>query len=119
MPVTINQLLCQYVEGVKKIYGEHLKAVILYGSYARRDFKPESDIDIMILVDFTDIELKAYRHQLSGLTYDFNETYDLDIRPIAKNNVHFQKWMSVYPFYQNVQREGITLYETDCRESLL
>ena len=80
MPVTINQLLYQYVEGVREIYGEHLKAVILYGSYARGDFKPESDIDIMILVDFTDMELKAYRHQLSGLTYDFNEKHNLDIK---------------------------------------
>ena len=112
MPVTINQLLYQYVEGVREIYGEHLKAVILYGSYARGDFKPESDIDIMILVDFTDMELKAYRHQLSGLTYDFNEKHNLDIKPIAKSEVHFQKWISVYPFYQNVKREGVALYGT-------
>lgn len=33
MPVMINNLLGQYVEEVKKIYGEHLKSVSLYGSY--------------------------------------------------------------------------------------
>lgn len=112
VPVTIHELLGQYVKEVGKIYGEHLKSVILYGSYARGDFRPDSDIDIMILVDLTDMEIKDYRHQLSGLTYDFNEKNDTDIKPIAKSDTHFQKWLPVYPFYANVQREGVLLYGT-------
>ena len=76
-----------------RIYGKHLKAVILYGSYARGDFRADSDVDIMILVDLTDAELKAYRHQLSDMTYDFNEKYDLDVKPIAKNDDHFHRWV--------------------------
>lgn len=110
MPVMINVPLEQYVEEVRGIYGERLKSVILYGSYARGDFRPDSDIDIMILVDLTDMEIKDFRHQLSGITYDFNEKYDLDIKPIAKSDAHFKKWLGVYPFYTNVQREGIELY---------
>lgn len=35
MPAIIDNLLGQYVELVRKIYGECLKSVILYGSYAR------------------------------------------------------------------------------------
>ncbi len=35
MSGTINVLLGEYVEEVSKIYGEYLKSVILYGSYAR------------------------------------------------------------------------------------
>ena len=31
----------------KKLYGEDLKKVILYGSYARGDFRDYSDIDIV------------------------------------------------------------------------
>ena len=110
MPVTLNTLLEQYVEEIKRIYGERLKSVILYGSYARGDFKPDSDIDIMILIDLTDMELEKYRKQLSWATYDFNEEHDMDIKPIAKSNAHFRKWLGVYPFYTNVQREGIELY---------
>ena len=34
MPVTIKILLDQYTEILRKIYGSHLKTVILYGSYA-------------------------------------------------------------------------------------
>ena len=55
MPVTIKMLLDQYTEILRKIYGNHLKTVILYGSYARGDYKADSDIDIMILLDLSDM----------------------------------------------------------------
>ena len=110
MPGVMSILPGQYVEEVRKIYGKRLKSVILYGSYARGDFKPDSDIDIMILVDLTDMELEKYRKQLSWITYDFNEEHDTDIKPIAKSEAHFKKWLSVYPFYANVQKEGVKIF---------
>lgn len=103
-------LLQQYIEQLKIIYGEHLKTVILYGSYARGDFHADSDIDIMILLDIGDMEIKNYRHQLSGLTYDFNMDNDVDIKPIAKSQEHFNKWSGAYPFYSNIVSEGVTLF---------
>ncbi|RGO25156.1 HEPN domain-containing protein [Dorea sp. OM02-2LB] len=50
MPKIMQDLIKQYVEAVKKIYGSHVRQIILYGSYARGDFRPDSDVDIMILV---------------------------------------------------------------------
>lgn len=110
MPVLIRTLLEHYTQGLVNIYGNHLKSVILYGSYARGDFTADSDIDIMILLDMTDMEIKGYRHQLSDLTYDFNMEHNLDIKPIAKSQEHFQKWIQAYPFYANVAREGVKLF---------
>lgn len=92
------------------IYGSHLRQIILYGSYARGDFRPDSDIDIMILLDLSDIDIKKYRHQLSDMTFDFNMDYDVDIKPIAKSEEHYRKWVDNYPFYSNVNREGVRLY---------
>jgi len=36
--------------------------------------------------------------------------YDLDVKPIAKSEEHFNKWVNNYPFYYNVAKEGVTLY---------
>lgn len=111
MPVTTKNLVKQYVELLRKIYGEHLRTVILYGSYARGDYTEDSDIDIMVLLDLNDMDIKKYRHELSGMTYDFNLDYDLDIKPIAKNKDHFNQWVDVYPFYSNIEREGVKLFD--------
>ena len=110
MPQAMQGLLEQYISEIKKIYGVHLRKVILYGSYARGDFKLDSDIDIMILLDMSDLDLKAYSRQLSYMTYDFNMDNDLDIKPIVKNEEHFKKWVVNYPFYSNIQKEGVVLY---------
>ena len=111
MSVIIQGLLEQYTKILKEIYGLHLKSVILYGSYARGDYTTESDIDIMILLDLTDMDIKNYRHELSEMTYDFNMDNGIDIKPIAKSKEHFQKWVGVYPFYTNVYKEGVKLFD--------
>ena len=100
MPITIQALITQYINKVKNIYG----------SYARGDFCSDSDIDIMILVDLSEVELKRYSQQLSYMTYDFNLDYDLDIKPIVQNDIFFNKWIVNYPFYANVHKEGVVLY---------
>jgi predicted nucleotidyltransferase len=110
MTFTMQELINQYVNEIKKIYGEHLRKVILYGSYARGDFDEDSDIDIMILLDMSDMDLKAYSQQLSYMTYDYNMENDIDIKPIAKSEKFFNKWVDNYPFYNNVNKEGIVLY---------
>ena len=84
--------------------------IFLFGSYARGDFRPDSDVDIMILLDISDVDLKAYSQQLSYMTYDFNLDNDLDIKPIVKSEDHFRKWVVNYPFYANINIEGVVLY---------
>lgn len=110
MPQTMQRLMEQYICEIQKIYSSHLRKVILYGSYARGDYGENSDIDIMILLDLSDLDLKAYSQKLSYMTYDFNLDNELDIKPIAKSEAHFRKWIKNYPFYANINKEGVVLY---------
>ena len=111
MPQPISKLIQEYVIALKKIYGTHLKQVILYGSYARGDFKADSDVDIMILVDLPEEKLKSFSDELSELVFEYNVTYDIWFMPIVKNIEHFRYWRQTYLFYSNVEKEGISLYE--------
>lgn len=42
--------LRRYVAALERRYGENLVSVVLFGSRARGDAKPESDIDVLIVV---------------------------------------------------------------------
>ncbi|MBO5424367.1 MAG: nucleotidyltransferase domain-containing protein [Lachnospiraceae bacterium] len=110
MEQTTQELLVLYVDKIKDIFGEHLKRIILYGSYARGDYHLDSDVDIMILLDISDGDIKTYFDELNDATFNFNMDNDLDIKPIAKSEEHFKKWVDEYPFYANVQKEGVDLY---------
>lgn len=106
----INPLISKYVECVKEIYGSHVKRIILYGSYARGDFNRDSDVDIMILLDLSEEEAKAYQNALFDSTYDFNMDHDIEINPISHSEQLYRKWLMAYPFFQNVEKDGVNLY---------
>lgn len=111
MPNNIKILLMEYLSEIRTIYGKHLKSVILYGSYARGDYTSDSDVDIMILVDLTEEEIEKLSEPLSELGFEYNVDHDIWMMPIVKNIDHFNQWVSTYPFYNNIQNEGVRLYD--------
>ena len=44
-----QEVLMLFVQGTKKILKNNLSKLIVYGSYARGDYREDSDIDVMIL----------------------------------------------------------------------
>ena len=87
-----------------------MKKIILYGSYARGDFREDSDVDVMILVDLNDEEIRAKRRLLSEVTFAFSYDDEIEIMPIVKNFEFFNRWIGANPFYNNVNNEGVELY---------
>ena len=111
MLMTIQTLLTDYLAELQKIYGLPLKRVILYGSYARGDYTQESDVDIMILVDLPDDEIDQYADELAEVGFEYNVAHDIWMMPVVRNQDHFNHWVKACPFYENVQKEGVKLYE--------
>lgn len=109
MPNRVSNILTEYVQGIKRIFGQDYDKTILYGSYARGDNRIDSDIDIMILVKCDDGKIHEYMQNVRDFTYDINEKYDSEIMPIVKNAEHFRIWIPNYPFYNNVAKEGVEI----------
>lgn len=111
MPQIMSKLIKEYSTAVQKLYGSHLKQVILYGSYARGDFREDSDVDIMLLVDLPDEKLNEFSDDLAELDFQYNVEHNVWFSPVVKNINHFRYWCEAEPFYANVTKEGILLYE--------
>ena len=77
----LKQLLAELKEGLKSIYGPRLKAVYLYGSYARREQQNDSDVDVLVVLDR--IEHYAGEVDRSGqVTSEISLTYGVSISKV-------------------------------------
>ena len=71
MPEAKRKIIMLFSREMKRILGENLKKVILYGSYARGDYTENSDIDIMILVKMSDEEIRLVKNDIYDLAFEF------------------------------------------------
>ena len=74
MPERIHDIMYKFAQQIRSIFGDSLKKVVVYGSYARGDYQKNSDIDIMILVDADDVEIAESTYHMAGLCFE-NQVY--------------------------------------------
>ena len=100
-------IICQkVVDCYKKIYGDKIKAIFLYGSYARGDFDEESDIDFTAIVEGDQMELRRMRSEKRDYLTDIELDYDVVISfGVIPANM-FEKYKSFLAYYKNILREG-------------
>jgi len=97
----------RFVELLRRYYPERVQQTILFGSKARGDSRPWSDIDILIVVDRDDWRLS---HAISDLAADVSLEYDVQIGPRIIGRERWER-MKRHSFglYRNVATEGIPL----------
>lgn len=102
-----RQALEEFVRLIREADGDRVREIRLFGSKARGDDSPDSDIDVLIVVNQRDIELDnhildaafevglAFEVLLAPVVYTHEEYYD----PLARKTL----------FFENTQREAIPL----------
>jgi predicted nucleotidyltransferase len=104
IPTHIRKLMKELKEGLAKIYGDKLKAVYLYGSYARGDYRQGSDVDVMIL-------LKSYRNywkeymRSSDYVSDISLKYDVTVSYILIKEIQWKE--ADKPVLRNIRKDGV------------
>lgn len=106
----IKKMLIELAKSLQHVYGDKLKTVILYGSVARGTQTDDSDIDIMILIDGNNDELRKYDEKLSDVSTDFSLKYLKVLSVIDISYQEYEDWKNLFPFYKNVSEEGVILY---------
>jgi predicted nucleotidyltransferase len=106
LPQAVEQGLEELKQALAGVYGERLKGVYLYGSYARGDSAADSDVDLLIALEG---EVKPTREidRLSTIVADICLRCDLliSVYPVPV------EWLTgrESPLFENIRREGVRL----------
>jgi len=107
MPKNIQKILRELKKGLVEIYGDQLKAVYLFGSFARGEGKlPDSDIDVMVVLK----EEFDYR-EVEKLSIDFVASLCLEYNVIIIcHYVSYKRFEeSQMPFMLNVRKDAVAV----------
>jgi predicted nucleotidyltransferase len=95
---------------LQALYGPRLKRVLLYGSRARGDFQPDSDYDILVVLE-APVDLRPERQRLATLssgilwrTVAEGHPADISFKPVTEDQIGERTG-----FMHNVRREMIEL----------
>lgn len=102
----VTTIVNQFKTGTKTLYGEKLKAIILYGSWARGEATSESDIDLLVVLQGEIIPGREIDRMLDLIT-DLNLEYAvlLSVLPMSEN-----EYIGVNsPLLLNIRREGVAI----------
>lgn len=101
----INRIRLSLEKTIPKGKGE----AILFGSQARGTARPDSDWDVLVILDKDALEPSDYDNitfPLTALGWDLGER----ISPVMYTEKEWEN-NKMTPFYKNVQRDGIILWD--------
>jgi len=104
MTPKLQRLLAELKKGLTELYGRRLKAVYLFGSYARGDYNNNSDLDVMIVLD----NYTSYWDELvysAELVSNLSLEYDVTISRMIMTEDQWNK--GDLPILRNIRVEGL------------
>ena len=102
----LQQTLNQLKQQLQQIYQDQLVSLILFGSQARGEAEPDSDIDVLVILakDINPVtEIKRNNSLITNLSLETNQL--INCIYLSQQDWHNQKT----PLIQNIQKEGISV----------
>jgi predicted nucleotidyltransferase len=90
-------------ETLKKGIEDHIKEIILFGSRARGDSSPESDYDLLVLVDK---EIKEVEDRIFNITCEIGWKHNVVITAFVHEKDTY-KARKYEPLFMNIRKEGV------------
>jgi len=85
-------------------FGERLAGIVLFGSEARGGADPDSDIDVLVLLEGK-VDFGADLRMAVQATYPLSLEVDRPIDPIPASRQTYEAQR--YPLYRNARKEGV------------
>lgn len=100
----INRVLKEFKAEIENLYGERLKDVILYGSWAREEATEGSDIDLVVVLE-GDMQPGKEIDRMIDIITDINLKHGvlISVYPVAERDYLTLK----SPLLLNVRKEGV------------
>ena len=99
----LKVILSRFSKALTRRYGDRFVGLWLYGSQARGDAGPDSDIDLLLIL--THMKRPALEIDcITDILADFNLRYGvlLSVLPVEQSTLN----TATGPFWRNVRREG-------------
>ena len=106
MPENIRNIIYRFSQELRRILGDKLTKIIVYGSYARGDFRENSDIDIMILVKMSDEEIRLVKNDIYDLAFEFEINTGIEFSPSLKMKTSMSIGLIRYLFTEMCEMRG-------------
>ncbi len=116
IPEPYKTVIKEVLKALRKVFGDKLISVVLYGSVARGDMRKDSDIDLLIVVEGLpksrfrrqDLFEKVYREVEPLLDKLVDEGYYIAISPVMKTPEEASRFS---PLYIDMVEDAIILYD--------
>ena len=107
---TIECIKIEAIQSVKKLMGNDLKEIILYGSCARGDFTADSDVDIALITAGDRMRIKKYDDGLAVIATELAMRYFAIVNFVCLPEAEYLEKKTWYAYFKNIAKEGEILY---------
>jgi len=101
-----QQIIHEFVQKARSLYGDRLKRVVVYGSCARNEATAESDIDLAVVLAGEVTPGKEIDRMIDIIT-DVNLEHNVlvSVYPVSEENYLHRN----SPLLINIRREGVSV----------